>query len=74
MIERCFGLGLEAHELLGDDMPWKRLFATGERRHRRFGAYGRRPVPLARYGHRRAMPALRRLYVRHVKPRVVSPG
>jgi CelD/BcsL family acetyltransferase involved in cellulose biosynthesis len=71
VIERCFDLGLEAHELLGDDMPWKRLFATSERRHRRFSVYGRRPVPLARYAHRRGMPELRRLYVRHVKPRVV---
>jgi CelD/BcsL family acetyltransferase involved in cellulose biosynthesis len=70
VIERCFELGLEAHELLGDDMPWKRLFATSERRHRRFGTFGARPVPLARYAHRRGMPALRRLYVRHVKARV----
>ena len=71
VIERCFELGLEAHELLGDDMPWKRLFATSERRHHRLTAYGRRPVPLARYAHRRGMPALRRLYVRHVKPHVL---
>jgi CelD/BcsL family acetyltransferase involved in cellulose biosynthesis len=71
VIERCFELGLEAHELLGDDMPWKRLFATGERRHVRLGVYGPRPVPLARYAHRRGLPALRRFYVRHVKPRVV---
>jgi CelD/BcsL family acetyltransferase involved in cellulose biosynthesis len=70
VIERCFELGLDAHELLGDDMPWKRLFATSERRHRRFSAYRTCPVPLVRYAHRRGMPALRRLYVRHVKPRV----
>jgi CelD/BcsL family acetyltransferase involved in cellulose biosynthesis len=70
VIERCFELGLQAHELLGDDMPWKRLFATSERRHRRFAAYGARPVPLARYAERRGMPALRRLYVRHVKPQL----
>jgi CelD/BcsL family acetyltransferase involved in cellulose biosynthesis len=71
VIERCFELGLHAHELLGDDMPWKRLFATSERRHHRFSAYGRHPVPLARYAQRRGMPALRRFYVRHVKPHVV---
>jgi hypothetical protein len=70
VVERCFELGLEAHELLGDDMPWKRLFATDERRHMRFAAYGPRPVPLARYAERRGMPALRRFYVRHVKPRL----
>jgi CelD/BcsL family acetyltransferase involved in cellulose biosynthesis len=74
VIERCFELGLEAHELLGDDMPWKRLFATAERSHHRFSAYGPRPVPLARYTHRRALPALRRFYVQHVKPRVVRPA
>src|SRR6185369_5086932 len=27
IIERCFELGLEAHELLGDDTEWKRKFA-----------------------------------------------
>jgi CelD/BcsL family acetyltransferase involved in cellulose biosynthesis len=70
VVERCFELGLQAHELLGDDMPWKRLFATSERRHRRLAAYGPRPVPLARYAERRGMPALRRLYVRRVKPRM----
>jgi CelD/BcsL family acetyltransferase involved in cellulose biosynthesis len=74
VIERCFELGLEAHELLGDDMPWKRLFATSERRHRRFTAFGRHPVPLAHYARDRAVPALRRGYVRHIKPRVVRAG
>jgi CelD/BcsL family acetyltransferase involved in cellulose biosynthesis len=73
VVERCFELGLEAHELLGDDMPWKRLFATSERCHRRLAAYGLRPVPLVRYAERRGMPALRRLYVRHVKPRIRPP-
>jgi CelD/BcsL family acetyltransferase involved in cellulose biosynthesis len=70
VIERCFERDLEALELLGDDMPWKRLFATAQRRHVRFASYGSRPVPLARYAEQRAMPALRRFYVRHVKPRV----
>lgn len=74
VIERCFERKLDALELLGDDMPWKRLFATSERRHVRFGSYGTRPVPLARYAERRAMPAVRRLYVRHVKPRLGRGG
>jgi CelD/BcsL family acetyltransferase involved in cellulose biosynthesis len=70
VIERCFELGLEAYELLGDDMAWKRLFATAERGHVRLASFGRHPVPLARYAERRGVPALRRLYVRHVKPRL----
>lgn len=74
VVERCFASRLEAHELLGDDMPWKRLFATGERRHVRLAAYGPRPVPLARYAERRAMPVVRRLYVHHVKPHLSRAG
>lgn len=52
IIERCFELGLEAHELLGDDSEWKRKFATGERRHATLDVYGRRPAPLAQYAWR----------------------
>jgi CelD/BcsL family acetyltransferase involved in cellulose biosynthesis len=74
VIERCFERGLDALELLGDDMPWKRLFATAERRHVRFDSYGPRPVPLARYAARRTEPALRRVYVHHVKPRLRRDG
>jgi CelD/BcsL family acetyltransferase involved in cellulose biosynthesis len=70
VIERCFERQLDALELLGDDVPWKRVFATAERRHVRFASYGPRPASLARYAERRGMPALRRLYVRHVKPRL----
>ena len=60
-IERCFELGLAAHELLGDDAEWKRKFATGERRHVVLRAYGRRPVPRLAYGWRAGVrPVLRR--------------
>ena len=31
IVERCFELGIDAHELLGDEAEWKRKFATGER-------------------------------------------
>ena len=33
-IERCFEPGIEAHELLGTDEPYKLRFSTSERRHR----------------------------------------
>jgi CelD/BcsL family acetyltransferase involved in cellulose biosynthesis len=63
VIERCFELGLEAHEFLGGDAEWKRLFATGAREHRAFRAYSKRPLPLARFAYRSgARPLLRRGY------------
>ena len=60
VVERCFELGLERHEFLGDDMPWKRVFSTSERQHRAFHGYRRRPDAVARYSYRRwARPPLR---------------
>jgi CelD/BcsL family acetyltransferase involved in cellulose biosynthesis len=68
VIERCFELGVEGLELLGDDEPWKRTFATSTRRHVGLRCYRRRPVPLARFAYRRAIrPALRSAY-RRVRP------
>ena len=55
-IERCFELGIEAHELLGADDEYKLRFSTSERRHRYFRAYPRRPVPALRYAWRRFVP------------------
>jgi CelD/BcsL family acetyltransferase involved in cellulose biosynthesis len=60
-IERCFELGLEAHELLGNDGEWKRKFATADRRHIAHRYYLRRPLPLARW-----------LYRSAVRPRLAS--
>jgi CelD/BcsL family acetyltransferase involved in cellulose biosynthesis len=71
VVQRCFEDRLDAHELLGDDMPWKRLFATSERRHVRFSSYGPRPGPLAPYAQPRGLPVLQRTYVRHIKPHLV---
>jgi CelD/BcsL family acetyltransferase involved in cellulose biosynthesis len=60
IVERCFELGIEAHELLGDDTPWKQRFATSSREHRSFYSYRLRPLPALRYGFRRALrPALK---------------
>ena len=62
-IERCFELGLEAHELLGDDTEWKRKFDTGERRHVGFHAYEPGVVGSFSYAYRaRARPLLKRAY------------
>jgi CelD/BcsL family acetyltransferase involved in cellulose biosynthesis len=58
VIERCFELGLAAHELLGDRSAWKAMFATAERPHVRVSAYARRPVPVGHYVYRRARPKL----------------
>jgi CelD/BcsL family acetyltransferase involved in cellulose biosynthesis len=69
VVERCFELGLAAHELLGSASEWKRKFANAERSHVTFRAYRRTPPGLARHGYRRSVrPALRSLY-RRVRPR-----
>lgn len=65
IFERCFELGLEGVEFLGDDEEWKRKFSNAERGHGRLRAFRRRPAPLLRYGYRRwARPPLRRTYHR----------
>ena len=48
VIERCFELGLAAHEFLGVAMEWKRRFATSERALVTARSYAPRPVPAAR--------------------------
>jgi CelD/BcsL family acetyltransferase involved in cellulose biosynthesis len=48
-IERCYELGLETLEMLGDEAAWKRKFGRGERRHVVVHSYRRRPGPVARY-------------------------
>ena len=73
VIERCFELGLAAHEFLGEAYDWKLMFATGEREHRMLRSYRRRPVAMLRHQYRRrARPLLRRAY-RRVRGRE-SPG
>ncbi len=63
VIVRCFELGLEAYEFLGEDEPHKRRFATSERTHCTLRSYQRRPVSGARYLYRRRVrPVLKRVY------------
>ncbi|HEX2071128.1 MAG TPA: GNAT family N-acetyltransferase [Thermoleophilaceae bacterium] len=62
-IRRCFELGLETHELLGDDSEWKRRFATGERRHVTVRVLPRTPRGVVGYGYRKRLrPKLRSVY------------
>jgi CelD/BcsL family acetyltransferase involved in cellulose biosynthesis len=60
IVERCFHLGYDAYELLGDEEDWKRLFATGQRSHERIWSFRLAPVPVGRYAFRRVgLPAAR---------------
>jgi CelD/BcsL family acetyltransferase involved in cellulose biosynthesis len=52
IIERCFELGLDAHDLLGDDTEWKRKFSTTARPHTAFRAFSRGPGGRGRYAYR----------------------
>jgi CelD/BcsL family acetyltransferase involved in cellulose biosynthesis len=52
-VEWCFEAGCEAYELLGQDEPWKKLFATDQRAHERIWSFRLAPVPLSRYAFRR---------------------
>jgi CelD/BcsL family acetyltransferase involved in cellulose biosynthesis len=65
VIERCFSTEIDVHEFLGPDMPWKRLFATGDRAHVSLRCFTRRPGALGAFGYRRAVrPAAKRVAVR----------
>ncbi len=62
-IERCFELGYEAHELLGEDTEWKLKFATSERRHVDLRAYRRTVLGAGRFVYRAAArPRLKSAY------------
>jgi CelD/BcsL family acetyltransferase involved in cellulose biosynthesis len=63
VVERCFQLGLETHELLGSVAEWKGRFATGERRHTDLRLLPRTPSGALRYGYRaHGRPLLRSAY------------
>lgn len=69
VIERCFELDIDAHELLGGESEWKNKFATTRREHVGFDAYRRSPLGFARYAYRaRLRPPLKRAY-RRLRPR-----
>jgi len=60
VIERCFELGLDAHELLGDRSDWKAKFATTERAHVTWTGYARGPRATGRWAYRRGGRVLKR--------------
>jgi CelD/BcsL family acetyltransferase involved in cellulose biosynthesis len=68
IIERCFELGLEAHELLGEESEWKAKFATGKREHVNAIAFGRGPRGFLRLSYRATLrPRMKEAY-RRIRP------
>jgi CelD/BcsL family acetyltransferase involved in cellulose biosynthesis len=69
VIKACFEHGVEAHELLGDEVGWKTRFSSESRPYVNLRILRRNPVGLGRYIYwSRLRPRLRRLY-RKVRPR-----
>jgi CelD/BcsL family acetyltransferase involved in cellulose biosynthesis len=67
IVERCFALALDGHELLGHDMSWKRRFATSGRASNTLRVERAHPRPLARLAYQQL---LRPLVARvHTQPR-----
>jgi hypothetical protein len=73
VIESCFDRNLTAHEFLGVDMAWKRLFSTANLLHCTYRGYPRRPLGAAGYSYRKHLrPALKSAY-RRVRPTAAAP-
>jgi CelD/BcsL family acetyltransferase involved in cellulose biosynthesis len=65
IIERCFELGFEAHELLGEESEWKAKFATGKRSHVNAIAFPKTPAGALRRSYRTTIrPKLKQAYRR----------
>jgi CelD/BcsL family acetyltransferase involved in cellulose biosynthesis len=68
IIERCFELGLDAHELLGDESEWKSKFATDSRAQVKVHLFGSGPVGTMKHAYRARMrPRLKNAY-RRLRP------
>jgi CelD/BcsL family acetyltransferase involved in cellulose biosynthesis len=69
IVERCFELGLDAYELLGETSDWKEKIATESRSYATVRAYRRRPAGVLRYAYRSHLrPRLKSTY-RRMRPR-----
>ncbi|HEY7456610.1 MAG TPA: GNAT family N-acetyltransferase [Solirubrobacterales bacterium] len=69
IVERCFELGLDAYELLGESSDWKGKVATAERAHVDLRIFPRGPVGALRYLYRAKLrPRVKRAY-RRLRPR-----
>lgn len=69
IVERCFELGLDAYELLGEDNEWKRKISSSNREHTVLRAYPRTPPGVGRYTYRKRMRPPLKLAYRKVRPR-----
>jgi CelD/BcsL family acetyltransferase involved in cellulose biosynthesis len=69
IVERCFELGVEAYELLGETSDWKEKMATGSRPHVTLRAYSHRPAALLRYAYRAGVRPMLKSAYRHLRPR-----
>jgi CelD/BcsL family acetyltransferase involved in cellulose biosynthesis len=69
IIERCFELGLDAYELLGETSEWKEKVATGSRSHTNLRAFPRGPAGSVRYGYRAHLRPLLKSSYRRLRPR-----
>ena len=62
IIKRCFELGIDEHDLLGDEIGWKTRFSSGSRPHVNLRSYPRGPVGMAKYGYQAKLrPRLKRV-------------
>jgi CelD/BcsL family acetyltransferase involved in cellulose biosynthesis len=69
IIERCFELGLDAYELLGETSDWKEKVATGSRPHTNLRAFSRGPAGSLRHGYRARLRPLVKRHYRRLRPR-----
>jgi CelD/BcsL family acetyltransferase involved in cellulose biosynthesis len=71
VIEACFAADeLEAHEFLGPDMAWKRLFSTGAREHVGYRAYRATPGNRLRHLYRARLRRRARRLLARARPAV----
>ncbi len=65
IVERCFELGLDAYELLGETSDWKEKVSTASREHATVRIYPRGPAGALRHAYRSHLrPPLKRAYRR----------
>ncbi len=69
IIERCFELGLDAYELLGETSDWKEKVATGTRSHTNLRAFSRGPAGSIKHGYRAHLRPLLKRHYRRLRPR-----
>lgn len=69
IIERCFELGLDAYELLGETSDWKEKVATGSRPHTNLRAFSHGPAGSLRHGYRAHLRPMIKRYYRRLRPR-----